>query len=309
MAIVDQDNNISYYHNDHLGTPRELTDEEGNIVWEAQYKTWGNIAKEKYNQKESKIVQSFRFQGQYYDQETGLHYNRFRYYDADVGRFISQDPIGLMGGMNLYQYAPNPTGWVDPLGLMACKCPDGSTISIEEINSRINKRGEIEKARKEAEEKNFVDENGYTIWPDGNKQYDGLPGTYKEHSLKEGDKVWRYSRTKDIENPKYYPNGYTPKNDQGGYVTTPNTPWEKLSLPGKKEDYRLFELEVGRDTVTTRSRVTPWFNQQGRGVQDKLPTLENGDRGVKALNPKLIRELKTTEKLTRPLNYGLCKKF
>jgi len=46
-----------------------------------------------------------------------LHYNRFRYYDADVGRFISQDPIGLMGGMNLYQYAPNPIFWIDPLGL------------------------------------------------------------------------------------------------------------------------------------------------------------------------------------------------
>jgi len=54
---------------------------------------------------------------QYFDQETGLHYNRFRYYDADIGRFISQDPIGLYGGDNLYQYAPNPTEWIDPLGL------------------------------------------------------------------------------------------------------------------------------------------------------------------------------------------------
>ena len=49
--------------------------------------------------------------------ETGLHYNTFRYYDPDVGRFINQDPIGLFGGHNLYQYAPNPTGWVDPWGL------------------------------------------------------------------------------------------------------------------------------------------------------------------------------------------------
>lgn len=61
--------------------------------------------------------QPIRFQGQYFDAETGLHYNRFRYYDPDVGRFISQDPIGLAGGDNLYAYAPNPTGWVDPLGL------------------------------------------------------------------------------------------------------------------------------------------------------------------------------------------------
>ena len=65
-------------------------------------------------------VQNLRFQGQYHDEETGLHYNRFRYYDPDVGRFASQDPIGLAGGVNTYQYTPNPVGWVDPLGL--CKC-------------------------------------------------------------------------------------------------------------------------------------------------------------------------------------------
>ena len=61
--------------------------------------------------------QAIRFQGQYFDHETGLHYNRFRYYDPDVGRFIHQDPIGLAGGANLYQYAPNPMSWTDPSGL------------------------------------------------------------------------------------------------------------------------------------------------------------------------------------------------
>ena len=126
MALVDEQNNINYYHNDQIGTPRELTNEQGQIVWEAQYKTWGAVAKESYNQEESKITQSFRFQGQYFDAETGLHYNRFRYYDPDIGRFISQDPIGLMGGVNLYQYAPNPVGWIDPFGLSSksfgCDC-------------------------------------------------------------------------------------------------------------------------------------------------------------------------------------------
>ena len=65
-------------------------------------------------------MQPLRFQGQYYDAETGLHYNRFRYYDPDIGRFTSQDPIGLLGGDNLYAYAPNPMAWVDPLGLSKC---------------------------------------------------------------------------------------------------------------------------------------------------------------------------------------------
>ena len=58
-----------------------------------------------------------RFQGQYCDAETGLHYNRHRYYDPQLGRFTTQDPISLAGGINLYQYAPNPVQWVDPLGL------------------------------------------------------------------------------------------------------------------------------------------------------------------------------------------------
>ncbi|WP_218656765.1 RHS repeat-associated core domain-containing protein, partial [Enterobacter cloacae] len=57
------------------------------------------------------------YAGQYADGETGLHYNLFRYYDPQVGRFIVQDPIGLNGGWNLYQYAPNPLSWIDPWGL------------------------------------------------------------------------------------------------------------------------------------------------------------------------------------------------
>jgi len=58
-----------------------------------------------------------RFQGQHFDEETGLHYNRFRYYDPDSSMFTSRDPIGLDGGINVFAYAPNPTGWIDPLGL------------------------------------------------------------------------------------------------------------------------------------------------------------------------------------------------
>ena len=62
-------------------------------------------------------LQPIRFQGQSFDTETGLHYNRFRYFDPDLGMFTTRDPIGLLGGSNVFQYAPNPTGWIDPLGL------------------------------------------------------------------------------------------------------------------------------------------------------------------------------------------------
>ncbi|MCK7431184.1 RHS repeat-associated core domain-containing protein [Enterobacter chengduensis] len=70
------------------------------------------------------INQPLRFQGQYHDAESGLYYNRHRYYDPGVGRYLSPDPVGLAGGINLYSYVPNPLGWIDPLGLK-CSGPAG----------------------------------------------------------------------------------------------------------------------------------------------------------------------------------------
>ena len=93
-------------------------------MWLADYQAWGKTAKVVWREQvidqmqvSPDELQPIRFQGQYFDEETGLHYNRFRYYDPDVGMFTSRDPIGLMGGDNVFAYAPNPTGWIDPLGL------------------------------------------------------------------------------------------------------------------------------------------------------------------------------------------------
>ena len=115
---------VYHYHNDHLGTPNELTNSQGEVIWLADYQAWGNTArvvwrKEKLEQLQVSAdeLQPIRFQGQSFDIETGLHYNRFRYFDPDLGMFISRDPIGLMGGDNIFKYNPNPINWVDPLGL------------------------------------------------------------------------------------------------------------------------------------------------------------------------------------------------
>ncbi|WP_269474382.1 RHS repeat-associated core domain-containing protein [Providencia stuartii] len=78
-----------------------------------------------------------RFQGQYFDKETGLHYNTFRYYAPDLGRFTQQDPIGLAGGLNLYQYAPNPLTWVDPWGLGGLASQVVRYVSEAEANAII----------------------------------------------------------------------------------------------------------------------------------------------------------------------------
>ncbi|MDC4693056.1 hypothetical protein NQ791_17875, partial [Acinetobacter baumannii] len=74
-------------------------------------------AKSNFFENSEIISNNIRFQGQYFDEETGLHYNRYRYYSPYVGRFVSKDPIGLLGGFNVYKYAPNPVAWVDVLGL------------------------------------------------------------------------------------------------------------------------------------------------------------------------------------------------
>ena len=116
--------NIYHYHCNHLGTPQELTNQDGDVIWLSYDRAWGGSFDTIYKQQfinnfaisESEL-QPIKFQGQFFDVETNLHYNRFRYYDSDVGMFISRDPIGLMGGNNVFQYAPNPIGWIDPWGL------------------------------------------------------------------------------------------------------------------------------------------------------------------------------------------------
>ena len=92
-----------------------MTDGEDNLVW------FGNYTGRDRLKVETKVMdaayQSFRLQNQYADRETGLHYNFFRYYEPDAGRFVNQEPIGLWGGTNLYQFAPNTQIGIDPLGL------------------------------------------------------------------------------------------------------------------------------------------------------------------------------------------------
>ncbi|MEZ0611499.1 DUF6531 domain-containing protein [Fibrella sp. WM1] len=99
---------------DHLGTPLELVDEGGSVVWGAQLDSYGRV-----RQGTGKAsLCPFRYQGQYEDAETGLYYNRFRYYSPQEGMYISQDPIGLASGeANLYAYASDSNQFIDPYGL------------------------------------------------------------------------------------------------------------------------------------------------------------------------------------------------
>ena len=104
----------NYFHCDQIGIPREMTDSDGNLLWFGDYYGWGKLKSETNI---TNAHQPFRLQNQYCDEETGLHYNFFRYYEPDAGRFVNQDPIGLEGGENLYRFARNTQLWTDPLGL------------------------------------------------------------------------------------------------------------------------------------------------------------------------------------------------
>ena len=123
-----------YYQLDHLGTPQELTDYSGEIVWSARYTAYGKISQLKHGGGEQ-LEQPLRFQGQYFDAESGLHYNRHRYYQPDSGRYLTPDPVKLAGGLNAYRYVPNPTGWVDPLGLSG-NCPGGNGCKKQAVSER-----------------------------------------------------------------------------------------------------------------------------------------------------------------------------
>ncbi|MDO6464770.1 RHS repeat-associated core domain-containing protein [Pseudoalteromonas carrageenovora] len=107
-------------------------------MWENQADVYGyeEPEAEPVTNKENTFTQPIRFQGQYLDEESGLHYNRYRYYSPKQQRFINQDPIGLVGGINHYQYVPNPVNWVDPMGLL-CKEGQAKVKAALDANSAI----------------------------------------------------------------------------------------------------------------------------------------------------------------------------
>jgi RHS repeat-associated protein len=127
---------VAFYHCDQVGTPQTLSNELGECIWEIKQDTWGTTQEIKTANESNPLEQSnLRFQGQYYDKETGLHYNRYRYYEPYSARYVSKDPIGLLGGLHSTKYVSDPNQWVDPTGLMAenKKYPDAKILRDKNI--------------------------------------------------------------------------------------------------------------------------------------------------------------------------------
>ena len=121
-----------------------MTDRDSRLLWFGDYDGWGRL------DSETNITgahQPFRLQNQYFDAETGLHYNFYRYYDPNSGRFINQDPIGLLGGANLYQFADNVTNWTDPSGLTCLTPKQQLSRAVKQIKKL--RAEELKKPRKQ----------------------------------------------------------------------------------------------------------------------------------------------------------------
>ncbi|WP_240346862.1 RHS repeat domain-containing protein, partial [Pectobacterium brasiliense] len=122
---------LHYIVTDLTGTARELCSEEGEVRWRGEQGLWGAHREERRpiplrrylgDAANEEVYCELRYQGQLFDAETGLYYNRHRYYDAESGQYLSPDPIGLAGGLRPQGYVHNPLEWVDPLGLTKAGC-------------------------------------------------------------------------------------------------------------------------------------------------------------------------------------------
>ncbi|PNG29433.1 MULTISPECIES: RHS repeat-associated core domain-containing protein [Pseudomonas] len=143
-----QGEKLWYIVTDHLGTPRELLDESGQLGWSNSPSVWGQArlwqaANDEFASSNvvpiNKTTCPIRFPGQYYDEESGLHYNRHRYYDPETAQYLSPDPLGLGGGTRPQGYVDNPNSWIDPLGLATCPKEAAAKIKENASNGKIRR--------------------------------------------------------------------------------------------------------------------------------------------------------------------------
>ncbi|CAJ1299911.1 hypothetical protein JRT41CECX_JRT41CEC_04421 [Escherichia coli] len=231
---------IHLYHCDHRGLPLALISAEGATEWCAEYDEWGNLLNE---ENPHQLQQLIRLPGQQYDEESGLYYNRHRYYDPLQGRYITQDPIGLKGGWNLYTYPLSPVNSMDPLGLYEFKSKNIDDIGIfalamcngESINENKEYGGLICKKQGEYFPMNPISSND-------NDSVDLRNIKCPEGSERVGD---------------YHTHGFY-SDDKGNKVTKENDVYDSLNFSSKDlTNSYMNGMEKKNTVVTWEHQITP----------------------------------------------------
>ncbi len=231
------------------GLPLALISTEGATAWCAEYDEWGNLLNE---ENPHQLQQLIRLPGQQYDEESGLYYNRHRYYDPLQGRYITQDPIGLKGGWNLYTYPLSPVNSMDPLGLYEFKSKNIDDIGIfalamcngESINENKEYGGLICKKQGEYFPMNPISSNDNDSvdlrnikCPEGSERV----GDYHTHGFYSDDKGNKVTKENDVYDSlnfsskdltNSYMNGMG-KKEYSSYLGTPNNTYLKYNPKAK----------------------------------------------------------------------------
>lgn len=203
IAVIEN-NQIFYIHTDHLATPRVVTNKNKETVWQ-----WHSTPFGKGLPKENGLTLNLRFPGQYFDEESKLHYNWWRYYQPESGRYVTGDPIGLNSGLNIFSYVKNdPINWSDPSGLkvwIAEKPIENTPFGLGNLGGHIwliiqpDNINELI-ARGFSGIQQLLDENGRFVLRAGPENRDGTGNLVKNYS---GDSTTEWRQRFEIESPNY----------------------------------------------------------------------------------------------------------
>lgn len=225
---------LHYAITDTVGRIQELMSEDGTLVWRGKQQLWG---REESRNKEDAPTCQLRFPGQYEDTESGLYYNRFRYYDCESGQYLCADPIGLAGGVNLYAYAPNPLSWIDPLGL---KC--GGTNRRQALNKAKDTAGI---PRSQQPDRQWIVGNDKKRRGRTNYQYSedlGSHGRYYEYTDARGHKKVVVEHTSDPRAPG--PHTHAGKSKPGADPRTYDFKehrYQKINVPSTNDHHIYYD--------------------------------------------------------------------
>ncbi|EKG0688350.1 DUF4329 domain-containing protein, partial [Escherichia coli] len=246
--ITTPDGRASAFYYNHHSQLTSATGPDGLEI-RREYDEWGNLLNE---ENPHQLQQLIRLPGQQYDEESGLYYNRHRYYDPLQGRYITQDPIGLKGGWNLYTYPLSPVNSMDPLGLYEFKSKNIDDIGIfalamcngESINENKEYGGLICKKQGEYFPMNPISSNDNDSvdlrnikCPEGSERV----GDYHTHGFYSDDKGNKVTKENDVYDSlnfsskdltNSYMNGMG-KKEYSSYLGTPNNTYLKYNPKAK----------------------------------------------------------------------------